>query len=379
MSAGMRDNFGNPIAVETYEYSPREILSGRTIEMYTEYMIYCMEFKMVIIEQLSELAERKYLEGCNYNPPELVNGYGVIYQVTILRDMYGMSMEFMSADSKALFKVSLDIAQANYPELLYKSHLVNTSWIFSTIWYFVKGLLDARTAEKVTTSSTDFKKTLVKEITVDNIPSFMGGNYDFKKEPDFEFDISELGPLHLFAYDGSKPSCYLEHMKMIGGNAKEKLDTIPVTSSLDTISLAADEPPPPGPTGPVAVHGILADSSAAGFEHSRRRSLSTNEPSRPEAVILDLDGTLLDTETLSDSAIKKILENLDRNSVEFNEELRMQIMGLPDKAWTELVVSTLKLEDVLSPSDLLMQWQNEMENTMGNVRLSSCSCKNTID
>lgn len=39
MSAGMRDSLGNPIAVETYEYSPRAILAGRTIGMYTEYMV----------------------------------------------------------------------------------------------------------------------------------------------------------------------------------------------------------------------------------------------------------------------------------------------------------------------------------------------------
>ena len=40
-----------------------------------------MEFKMLVIEQLSELEERRYLKACKYNPPERDNGYGVIYQV----------------------------------------------------------------------------------------------------------------------------------------------------------------------------------------------------------------------------------------------------------------------------------------------------------
>lgn len=102
MSHGMRDLLGNPVAVETYEYSPRAILAGRTMEMYTEYMvssrvflynappllltgvvpqIYCMEFKMLVVEQLSELEERRYLAACNYKPPARQNGYGVVYQV----------------------------------------------------------------------------------------------------------------------------------------------------------------------------------------------------------------------------------------------------------------------------------------------------------
>jgi hypothetical protein len=300
MSTGMRDVLGNLIAVETYEYSPKAILAGKSIDNYAIYMIYCMEYKMTIVEQISELKERKYLEACNYNPPELQHGYGVILQCTIIRDLAHVSMEFMSAESKALLKVSLDIAQKNYPEMLYKSHLVNSGWVFSTIWYFVKGLLDANTAAKVTTSSTDFVKTLKNEVTADNIPMFMGGKFNSITEPAFAYDLSELGPLHFFACDGSKPSCYLEYQHM--------KDTAPIVGKIPFS--AADAPPaPPAATGPFAVHGILASSAEGGFEHARRPSLGGDGP-RVEGVILDLDGTLLDTEALSARAINRVLEPL---------------------------------------------------------------------
>lgn len=95
--------------------------------------MYCMEFKTMVLEQLSEIKERCFLEKYNYNPPVLQNGYGVILQCTIVRDLVAMTTEFMSNEAKTILKVSLDIAQNNYPEMLYKSHLVSTSWMFSTL------------------------------------------------------------------------------------------------------------------------------------------------------------------------------------------------------------------------------------------------------
>ena len=332
-----------------------------------------MEFKMLVVEQLSELEERRYLEACNFNPPEKQNGYGVIYQVTILRDLAGMSMEFMGAESKALLKVSLDIAQNNYPEMLYKSHLINTGWVFSTVWYFVKGLLDTRTASKVTTTnSSSVVQALADEVPATSIPTFLNGKYDFSKEPDFVFDMSTFGPLHFFPIDGSKPSCFLEYWKM--KNAPPPPEPEPAAAA--EAPPAAESAAAPPPAGDVVIRGILRASSGVGFEHARRRSESFGELHKVRAVILDLDGTLLDTETLSAKAIKTILANtsLEGASPEFPPELQLEIMGLPDKAWTELVVSRLGLEGVLSPAELLSQWEAAMEETMSEVKKIGAYC-----
>lgn len=318
---------------------------------------------MLIVEQLSEIEERRYLAGCNYNPPDRADGYGVLYQVTILRDLAGMSMEFMGTDSKALLKVSLEIAQNNYPEMLYKSHLVNTGWVFSTIWYFVKGLLDIRTAAKVTmTNSSDIPRALQDEVPVESIPTFIkGGKYDFSKEAPFQFDLSEFGPMHLFPTDGSKPSCYLEYYQMKNAPPPPSVTVVAVPNGTATTV---------APIGQVAVHSLISEAGKGGIDHARRRSSGGFEKVR--GVILDLDGTLLDTETISEKAIKTILSRIVLNgaSPELPVSLKLQIMGLPDAAWTELIVSSLGLQEMLSPTDLLSQWEGMMEVLMNEVRYS---------
>jgi hypothetical protein len=133
ISAEAADVYGNPIAVETYNYSPRVFMQEMTVEQYSYFMMHTMEYKTLILEQLSEAKERKYLEQCNYNPPRTQNGYGVILQCTIIRDLSGISREFISSEAKTILTAALQIAQNNYPEMLYKSHIINSPWVFSTI------------------------------------------------------------------------------------------------------------------------------------------------------------------------------------------------------------------------------------------------------
>ena len=106
------------------------------LEDYKQFVVYCLQYKTLIIEQLSELKERQLLELHHGNPPETENGYGVILQCTIIRDLKGMGMEFLGHDSKAVLKATMDIAQANFPEMLFKNHIVNAPWIFNTIVSF---------------------------------------------------------------------------------------------------------------------------------------------------------------------------------------------------------------------------------------------------
>jgi hypothetical protein len=53
-------------------------------------------------------------------------------------------------------------------------------------------------------------------------------------------------------------------------------------------------------------------------------------------------------------------------------DLQLQIMGLPDPAWTALVVRALRLEGVLSAGQLLARWEAAMEALMPEVSLQ-CS------
>ena len=49
--------------------------------------------------------------------------------------------------------------------------MVNTPWIFNTVWFFIKGLLAARTIAKVSVMGTSFIEEIGKEIPLDNLPS----------------------------------------------------------------------------------------------------------------------------------------------------------------------------------------------------------------
>jgi hypothetical protein len=127
------DKAGNPITVETYNFSPVQVLKQVTHEDYKQFMIFSLEFKTIILEQLAEQRERELLREYNGTPPASENGYGVIMQVTTIRDLTGVGMEFLGSDSKQLLQLSLEVAQNNYPEMLYKSHVINAPWVFSTL------------------------------------------------------------------------------------------------------------------------------------------------------------------------------------------------------------------------------------------------------
>lgn len=158
---------------------------------------------------------------------------------------------FSGSDSKAVLKATMDIAQANYPEMLYKNHIVNAGWIFNTIVsvsstsfvifcsgisqkgclmsghkYFPFSSHKHRTAAKVNFISSPFLPTLQTEIPLDFIPESLGGNYRGWNTP-FEFDQSEDG---LLAY----PHRYYPFTpSKISGDEEQSSSSIPSASPED--------------------------------------------------------------------------------------------------------------------------------------------------
>eukprot|EP00602_Paraphysomonas_sp_CaronLab_P008996 CAMPEP_0185023696 /NCGR_PEP_ID=MMETSP1103-20130426/6342_1 /TAXON_ID=36769 /ORGANISM="Paraphysomonas bandaiensis, Strain Caron Lab Isolate" /LENGTH=339 /DNA_ID=CAMNT_0027556411 /DNA_START=34 /DNA_END=1053 /DNA_ORIENTATION=+ len=188
------DRAGNPIALETYNFSPSAVMREVSLDEYREFVVYCLQYKTLIIEQLSEKRERELLAQYNGNPPPSENGYGIILQCTIIRCLKGLGMEFMGSDSKMVLKATMEVAADNFPEMLYKTHIVNAPWIFNTLWYFIKGMLDVRTAAKVSFMGSNYLSTLEQEVPLESIPTSLGGRYEGYNEA-FEFDTSEGGLL----------------------------------------------------------------------------------------------------------------------------------------------------------------------------------------
>jgi hypothetical protein len=142
------DKYGNPIALELYGFDPYKVLKEITREEYTEFIIYTLEYKALFLEQESERRERAYLEQYNYEPPETPSGYGVILQHCIIRDFNGFNLSG-AFKSKKVLEWILPIALDNYPEMMFRSHMINMPFGFTTFFNFISLFLDPRYVEYV--------------------------------------------------------------------------------------------------------------------------------------------------------------------------------------------------------------------------------------
>jgi beta-phosphoglucomutase-like phosphatase (HAD superfamily) len=86
------------------------------------------------------------------------------------------------------------------------------------------------------------------------------------------------------------------------------------------------------------------------------------------AVIFDLDGTLLDTETLSTAAMNQVLQRFGDN-YEVLWELKKKILGMRGDQWGRVVVEDLQLTDKLHPEHLVRDWETNMNAMSGDVSL----------
>lgn len=208
------DVYGNPLAVEVYGFDPMQVLKELTQEEYTLFIIYALELKALFLEQESEIRERAYLEKHAYNPPEDPRGYGVILQHCIIRDFAGFTIAG-GFKCKRVLEWILPIALDNYPEMMFRSHMINMPYGFTTFFNFICLFLDPRSAmlqlsrlynmfrtkAKITMNYKDFKAALKDQITEENIPESIGGSFTMYNEP-YEFDLSPGSALYYKPRDG---------------------------------------------------------------------------------------------------------------------------------------------------------------------------------
>ena len=63
-----------------------------------------------------------------------------------------------------------------YPETMGKFYIINSPWMFSTVWSVIKGWLDPVTVAKINIPSGDGKKELLAQIPAENLPEDLGGS-----------------------------------------------------------------------------------------------------------------------------------------------------------------------------------------------------------
>ena len=84
------------IVLEQYAFSPADVFAQVTIKEYLTFLIYSLEYRAMVMEQMSHEREQLYLkEHPNVNDQE--DGYGVVLLFFAIRDLNGKSKHLLSS------------------------------------------------------------------------------------------------------------------------------------------------------------------------------------------------------------------------------------------------------------------------------------------
>lgn len=87
-----------------------------------------------------------------------------------------------------------------------------------------------------------------------------------------------------------------------------------------------------------------------------------------KAVIFDLDGTLLDTETLASQAIEQVLSDIGCTKP-YTWELNKQLLGLRGPDWSALLIKTLDISHLITPDEMVSTWEINLNRLCKDVQL----------
>ena len=108
------------------------MLSNVTVPEYLQFVIYSLEFKTLVVEQLSEEREQaaialllKRKEGKDEKGGREGEGegegsacvipYGVLLYTCVIRNLSGVGFEHVGAKGQEIIQVIISVASANYP------------------------------------------------------------------------------------------------------------------------------------------------------------------------------------------------------------------------------------------------------------------------
>ena len=82
--------------MEMFNFSPKDVLDAITVDDYLVFLIYSLEYRAIVLEQLSHEKEIKYLAD-HPDPNDREDGYGVILLDYTIRDLKGSTMQLCAA------------------------------------------------------------------------------------------------------------------------------------------------------------------------------------------------------------------------------------------------------------------------------------------
>lgn len=145
------------------------------------------EFDMEFIKRMLvlnyEILERMILPECSKKAGKPIT------QMTVILDVKGVSVtDLMSKNVYNLVTYSSKLIQDYYPEIVYKTLIINTPMMFSAFFKVIKPVLNSRTQASMSLSGSGYKKEIEKIISMENLPAEYGGtNKDHFDGKDYGF------------------------------------------------------------------------------------------------------------------------------------------------------------------------------------------------
>eukprot|EP00344_Euplotes_crassus_P011290 CAMPEP_0196997842 /NCGR_PEP_ID=MMETSP1380-20130617/3358_1 /TAXON_ID=5936 /ORGANISM="Euplotes crassus, Strain CT5" /LENGTH=343 /DNA_ID=CAMNT_0042414205 /DNA_START=12 /DNA_END=1039 /DNA_ORIENTATION=- len=155
-----------------------------------------------------------------------------IEQSFSLLNLKGFSMGKLKEKSRNFIKLAIDIGSDNYPEIMYKTFIVNTSFVFKGAWAIISPFLDAKTKKKISIHGSSFQKELFKYVDPATVPESLGGEWT-PSEGGEEWFSADMGPWNEYPGDefgeAAKQALLEEEKNEI--SASEATDSTLATSS----------------------------------------------------------------------------------------------------------------------------------------------------
>lgn len=98
-----------------------------------------------------------------------------IYQTYQIIDLKKLTTKLLSKKVYSFIKVTAANSQNYYPELLGQMTIVNAGLVFKAAWSVCKAFLDEKTRKKIVTLGSDYKKKLLEQVDIKDLPKILGG------------------------------------------------------------------------------------------------------------------------------------------------------------------------------------------------------------
>lgn len=150
-------------------------------------------YKITTEKQMLRNLVKEYELFARYRVPACSRraGYLIETSCTVL-DLKGISLS-NAYHVLSYIKDVADISQNYYPERMGKFYIIHSPFGFSTMFKMVKPFLDPVTVSKIFILGSSYKKELLKQIPIENLPVKYGGT-SVLHNPNDKFYYSDIGP-----------------------------------------------------------------------------------------------------------------------------------------------------------------------------------------